>query len=286
MLRQQAEMEDAVMSSEYLRTSREIAVVPFGRDQSEVTVIEEVPVGVIYGGIPHAVMMTTPADLEDFALGFSLTEGIIKSASDVRHMIVKESCDGIEISVDLVPDRLHGFLSRRRMRNLRGNTSCGLCGVEDIADARCEMPGAAVGRGFSRGAIKRALDALPVHQHLHRRTRAAHAAAWVSIDGDIRLVREDVGRHNALDKLIGAALHQQEDLSDGFCLITSRCSYEMVQKALMAAMPAIVAISAPTALAVRTAKNAGLTLVASARFDGHNVYAGHERICADEVSSV
>jgi FdhD protein len=129
-------------------------------------------------------------------------------------------------------------------------------------------------------AVQRALAALPGHQELNRHTRAAHAAAWVSPDGTILLAREDIGRHNALDKLIGAALRQGTDLAAGFCLITSRCSYEMVQKALMAGIPSLVAISAPTGLAVRAAEAAGLTLVALARGDGQNVYAGSHRIRA------
>jgi FdhD protein len=247
-------------------------------------VVEEVPVGVTYGGIPHAVMMATPADLDDFAVGFSLTEGIITAASDVRQIAARETSDGVELDIELVPERFHGFLSRRRTRNLRGHTSCGLCGVEDIADARAETPRAAAGRPFTQAAVGRALAALPTQQELHRITHAAHAAAWASIGGDILLVREDVGRHNALDKLIGAALRQQTDLAAGFCLITSRCSYEMVQKALMASMPAIVAISAPTGLAVRTAEAAGLTLVALARSDGQNVYAVPDRIREKDMS--
>jgi len=178
----------------------------------------------------------------------------------------------------LVPERLHGFLSRRRTRNLRGHTSCGLCGVEEVSDTQADTPQAPVGVAFTQAAVERALAALSAHQDLHRRTRAAHAAAWVSPDGDILLVREDVGRHNALDKLIGAAQRQAIDLSAGFCLITSRCSFEMVQKALMASIPAIVAISAPTGLAVRTAQAAGLTMIALARPDGQTVYANPQRI--------
>ncbi|ABD90084.1 formate dehydrogenase accessory sulfurtransferase FdhD [Rhodopseudomonas palustris] len=261
-----------------VRTSCEIAVQPLGRGKSTAMVAEEVPIGVLYSGIPHAVMMASPADLEDFAIGFSVTEGIIKAASDVREISVQQTCDGVEINLVLVPERFQDFLSRRRTRNLRGHTSCGLCGVEEVADTRADTPQAPAGQPFSQAAVRRALAALTNHQELHRLTRAAHAAAWVAIEGDILLVREDVGRHNALDKLIGAAMRQGFDLGAGFCLITSRCSYEMVQKALMASMPAIVAISAPTGLAVRTAAAAGLTLVALARDEGQNVYAGAHRI--------
>ncbi|MBB5046240.1 FdhD protein [Rhodopseudomonas rhenobacensis] len=261
-----------------LHTASEIAVQPLGRGKTTAMVAEEVPVGVLYSGIPHAVMMASPADLEDFAIGFSVTEGIIKSASEVREITTQQTCDGVELNLVLAPERFQAFLSRRRTRNLRGHTSCGLCGVEDVADTRADTPQAPAGQSFTQDAIRRALAALGGHQQLHRLTRAAHAAAWVSCEGDILLVREDVGRHNALDKLIGAAMRQGTDLAAGFCLITSRCSYEMVQKALMASMPAIVAISAPTGLAVRTAEAAGLTLVALARDDAQNVYAAAHRI--------
>jgi FdhD protein len=277
-------MEHALMSSATPRTSTEVAIQPLGRSRTIATVIEEIPVGVMYAGIPHAVMMATPSDLDDFAVGFSLTEGIIKAASDVRRITTRQTCDGVELDLELVPERFQGFLSRRRVRNLRGHTSCGLCGVEDIADTRAETPRAATGHPFTRAAMCRALAALPAQQELHRLTRAAHAAAWASSDGEILLVREDVGRHNALDKLIGAALRQQTNLAAGFCLITSRCSYEMVQKALMASMPAIVAISAPTGLAVRTAEAAGLTLVALARSDGQTIYSAPERLREKDMS--
>lgn len=273
------------MTSETLHTWCEITAQPLGQPPFTATVAEERPVGVLYGGIPHAVMMASPADLKDFVVGFSMTEGIITAASDVRDISLRETVDGVELNVLLLPGPFQNFLSRRRTRNLRGNTSCGLCGVEEIADTAAHTPQAPAGRRFTQAAVRRALAALPAHQHLHRRTRAAHAAAWVSPQGDIQMVREDVGRHNALDKLIGAAMRSQVDLGDGFCLITSRCSFEMVQKALMAAMPAIVAISAPTGLAVRTAEAAGLTLIALAREDGQNVYAGNHRVDQPSVET-
>ncbi|HEY0328476.1 MAG TPA: formate dehydrogenase accessory sulfurtransferase FdhD [Rhodopseudomonas sp.] len=269
---------EPLASQDTLRSACEVAVQPLGRGKATAMVAEEVPVGVLYSGIPHAVMMASPADLEDFAIGFSVTEGIVKSAAEVREITQQQTCDGVELNLVLAPERFQDFLSRRRTRNLRGHTSCGLCGVEDVADTRADTPRAPAGQSFTQAAIRRALAALGGHQELHRLTRAAHAAAWVASAGDIVLVREDVGRHNALDKLIGAAMRQGTDLGAGFCLITSRCSYEMVQKALMASMPAIVAISAPTGLAVRTAAAAGLTLVALAREDGQNVYAAAHRI--------
>ncbi|WP_250265896.1 formate dehydrogenase accessory sulfurtransferase FdhD [Rhodovastum atsumiense] len=257
---------------------REISAQRIGQAPGTAIVAEETPIGLLYNGVPHAVMMATPADLEDFAVGFSLTEDIVRAASEIRGIDVRETADGVELDVLLAPERFHAFLSRRRTRSLRGHTSCGLCGVEEIADACSMTPRAPAGSSFTPAALQHALAMLSSQQELNRRTRATHAAAWVSVEGEILLVREDVGRHNALDKLIGAALRQGIDLAAGFCLITSRCSYEMVQKALMAGMPAIVAISAPTALAVRAAEAAGLTLVALARADGQNVYAGPQRI--------
>jgi FdhD protein len=278
--------EHSLMPAEPPRIWSDIVAQPLGQPPGTAIVAEEVPIGLMYGGIAHAVMMASPADLEDFAVGFSVTEGIIKAASEVRDIEIRETPDGIEINMVLVPERLHGFLSRRRTRNLRGHTSCGLCGVEEVSDTHAETPRAPAGLPFTQAAVQRALAALPTHQELHRRSRAAHAAAWVSPRGDILAVREDVGRHNALDKLIGTALRRQTDLTAGFCLITSRCSYEMVQKALMASMPAIVAISAPTGLAGRTANAAGLTLIALARADGQNVYATPERIIEEEYRSL
>ena len=263
----------------------EVIARPIGQQPRTAEVAEEVPVGVIYGGIPHAVMMASPADLEDFVVGFSVTEGIIRSASDIRSIASRKTDDGVELNVLLLPEPFQSFLSRRRIRNLRGQTSCGLCGVEEIGDTRAETPHAPEGQKFTQAAVRSALAALPNYQHLHKRTRAAHAAAWVSPEGAILLVREDVGRHNALDKLIGAAMRMPIDLTAGFCLITSRCSFEMVQKALMASMPAIVAISAPTGLAVRTAEAAGLTLVALARNDAQNIYAGAHRVLDPIVDS-
>jgi FdhD protein len=275
---QSATWQTSTLLTETLQCWREIPAQRLGERPGTAFVAEEAPIGVLFSGIPHAVMMASPADLDDFAVGFSLTEGIIKSDADIRGIARRQTCDGVELDLQLVPERFQAFLSRRRTRNLRGHTSCGLCGVEDIADTRADTPMAPAGQSFTQAAVRRALAALSSHQELNLRTRAAHAAAWCSTEGEIRLVREDVGRHNALDKLIGAALRQHTDLADGFCLITSRCSYEMVQKALMASMPAIVAISAPTGLAVRAAEAAGLTLVALARADAQNVYAAPYRV--------
>jgi len=235
-------------------------------------VVEETPVALRYGGFAHAVMMATPDDLADFALGFSLTEGIIRFPSDIARMEFAESPDGITIDMTLEPSRMHRFLAGRRVRRLRGHTSCGICGAEDLHDVQRPFLRVAPGSRVSATQVQAALSALRSFQPLSRLTRGAHASAWVGLDGAIRAVREDVGRHNALDKLIGAGLAGAFSSAEGFCLITSRCSFEMVQKAVAAGYGTLVAAAAPTALAIRTAAAAGLTLFSLARGDGHMLY--------------
>jgi FdhD protein len=226
--------------------------------------IEEEAVAFRYNGFPHGVMMATPTDLEDFAAGFSLSEGVIDEIADLDRLSVSCGGDGIAIDVTLRGASLHRYLAGRRVRQLRGNSSCGLCGVQDLADVQrparrvrsVDLP--------NEAAIVAAFKRVRDWQPLSRLTRGAHAAAWVAPDGTIQCVREDVGRHNALDKLIGAGLRGRFD-GTGFCLVTSRCSFEMVQKAITAGFSAIVSASAPTALAIRTAKAAGLTMCALSR---------------------
>lgn len=236
-------------------------------------VAEETPLALAYNGIPHAVMMGTPLDLEDFALGFSIAEGTARGPHDLKSVTIGSAEDGITIDIGLSPSALGRVLSRRRLRSLRGHTSCGICGVEDLAQLPRPAPCRLHARPIGRVALERALSQLRSLQPLAARTHAAHAAAWVDLEGTLVLVREDVGRHNALDKLVGAALRAGIDFADGFCLITSRCSYEMALKAIAAGIGALVAISAPTALAVRTAAAAGLALVTLERGGGFLVYA-------------
>jgi FdhD protein len=237
-----------------------------------VCVAEETPVGFVYNGFPYAVMMATPGDLEDFALGFSLTERIIERPSDIRRVSVRRTLEGIELTIDLGSQALTGFLRRRRLRSLRGHTSCGICGIEELDQVSRAPPPLPAKSSTPLGVepIRRALLALRDYQPLSRMTHCAHAAAWAGADGTLTLVREDIGRHNALDKLIGACVTAAVNTLAGFCLVTSRCSFEMVQKAVAARMPALVAISAPTALAIRTAHEAGLLLVVLDR-DGQPV---------------
>lgn len=237
---------------------------------SEVAV--EAPVSIVYGTLPYAVMMATPSDLEDFVTGFSLTEGIIREAGEIRSLSVTPRSEGIVVTVELAPGRFREHLARRR--NLSGRTSCGLCGVEELADLPlAEMP---AGRQapVRASAIARALGGLDRHQPLNRLTRSVHAAAWCDLRGEILSAREDVGRHNALDKLIGARLRAGQDAADGFVLVTSRASFEMIEKAAIFGAGTLVTISAPTSLAIERAKHLGLTLVSIARPDGATLFTG------------
>ena len=221
---------------------------------------EEVPIAILFNSAPYAVMMATPADLDDFAAGFALAEGIITSASHIKGILTLPSEEGL--AVDLAVDEKH--LNRDRMvkRSLEGRVGCGLCGIEDIKDAIRMPDGIVVNTALSPQAVARAYEALPQCQPMNAVNRTVHAAAWCSPDGVILLSREDVGRHNALDKLIGALAKSKMNLRDGFVLMSSRCSFELVQKCALAGIGALATISAPTALALQLAKQAGLKLAA------------------------
>ena len=236
----------------------------------------EAPVNLVYGSVPHAVMMATPGDLEDFAYGFSLTEGIVEEAGEIRDVRVEPAQDGLRLLVELAPGRLREHLARKRA--ISGRTGCGVCGIEDIASLPRAVFRPAPDLRLSVPAVAQALASLDAAQSLGAETRAVHAAAWASIDGTLVAVREDVGRHNALDKLIGALMRSGTDPATGFLIITSRCSFEMVEKAARLGAGAIVAISAPTSLALDRAKAHGLTLCAIARSDSLTVFTGAERL--------
>jgi FdhD protein len=224
--------------------------------------IEEVPVALVFNGVTHAVMMATPVDLEDLARGFALTEGIVAQAAEIYGIETETVADGIEMRIDIATERFARLKERRRM--LAGRTGCGLCGIDSLREVmRPLAPVRAVTPEAAK--IRRALEQLPAHQPLHETTGAVHGAAWADLRGDIVLAREDVGRHNALDKLVGAMVAARIDPSAGFALVTSRASFEMVQKAAVFGTGCLVAVSAPTALAVRCARTAGLTLVGFAR---------------------
>lgn len=232
----------------------------------------EAAVNIVYGNLPYAVMMATPSDLEDFVVGFSLTEGIVRSGDEIKDIAVRPQADGIVVTVALTPGRFREHLARRR--NLSGRTSCGLCGVETLADLPTAEARAGTATAITPVAIAAALSALERHQPLHRLTRSVHAAAWCDRDGRILAAREDVGRHNALDKLIGARLRAGQPVNDGFVLVTSRASFEMVEKAAIFGAGTLVTISAPTSLAIERAKVLGLTLVCVAREDSARIFAG------------
>ncbi len=244
----------------------EATSVPGERD-----VAVEEAVEVSYGGVPFAVMMMTPADWEDFAFGFSLTEGVIEAAGDIRGVEVSRKPGGVALLVDLAPHRLHAHFARRRL--MTGRTGCGVCGVEDLASLpRARAPVASPAPPPAPAAIARALEALEAGQALHHRTGAVHAAAFADRDGALLALREDVGRHNALDKLIGALLRADIGPGEGFLVITSRCSFEMVEKAGAFGARAIVAVSAPTTLALDRARALGLTIVGIARRDAMTLF--------------
>ena len=236
----------------------------------------ETPVNVVYAPIPFAVMMTTPRDLEDFAYGFSFTEGIIDGASDIRSVAVEEAEGGLKLVISLASEKMQRHLARGR--NISGRTGCGLCGIDDLSamPKAKEIEGEA--RDITLDAINRALDEITALQALNKLTQSVHAAAWCDPQGKITAIREDVGRHNALDKLIGAALRAGTKPDDGFLLITSRASFEMIEKAAIFGARTVVAISAPTALAVERARCHRMTLIAMARNGSALVFNGAERI--------
>ncbi|BDI06808.1 sulfurtransferase FdhD [Sphaerotilus microaerophilus] len=245
---------------------------------------EERPVALVYNGISHAVMLASPLDLEDFALGFSLSEGIINSADDLLDFEeqgeeqVEDGVAPVGITLQLrVTLRCFMRLKERR-RTLAGRTGCGLCGTESLAEAVRPVRRAVPAVRVEATALQRAMDALDAAQRLQRATGATHAAGWFDLDGRLCLAREDVGRHNALDKVIGAAVRAGRDPAQAFVAVTSRASYEMVYKTAQAGVGLLAAISAPTALAVQTAEAAGLVLAGFVRQGRVTVYAGAERV--------
>jgi FdhD protein len=224
----------------------------------------ETPINFVYGGVPFAVMVATPDDLEDFALGFSLTEGIIENAGDIRSIEIDRGATGIVLNIALGGESLRAHLSRSRA--ISGRTGCGLCGIDDLANlpAMRRLP---LRAPIDPASVSRALRALEAAQPLNAATHAVHAAGWFGLDGALVALREDVGRHNALDKLIGALARAGASPDQGFLVITSRCSFEMVAKAAWFGASTLVSISAPTSLAIERAKECGLTIIGVARAD-------------------
>lgn len=245
-------------------------------------IAEEVPVALVYNGAPHVVMMATPRDLEELALGFSLSEAVIDRVDELEVLGRHALLEGIELRLRIPPARAAALAQRRR--NLSGRSGCGLCGVEALEDALRQPAPVAGGPRIDGATLQRALAALACAQPLNAATGATHAAAWARADGTLALLREDVGRHNALDKLVGALALAGLDTQAGFLVVTSRASSEMVQKAATARITLLAAISAPTALAIQLAGSSGLTLVGFARPGSHVVYAHAWRV-ADGLSA-
>ncbi len=241
------------------------------------TVIDEEPVALQVNGIAHAVMLATPADLEDFALGFLLTEGLIDSVADLLDTAVEPGCDGTVLRLQINARCEARFKERRRW--LAGRTGCGLCGVESLDQLTMTVPRFDGSLRIDSSALQRAMQGLLEHQPLQHLTGAAHAAAWCHADGSVALVREDVGRHNALDKLAGALARQATlHAADGFIAVTSRASYEMVHKAARAGVGLLAAVSAPTRRAIALADEAGLTLTGFVRDTRTTVYTHPQRL--------
>jgi FdhD protein len=239
-------------------------------------VAEEMPIALVYHGVPHVVMLATPADLEDFAVGFTLSEGLVERPDEIRSVEVTYGADAADVKITVAWERFSGLLRRRR--NLTGRTGCGLCGAETAAEAIRDLARVGSGPTVTTASLHEAIEQLSTLQPINARTGSVHGAAWVIPGKGVQFVREDVGRHNALDKAIGALVRSGADRSEGYMLITSRASFEMVQKSATVGISFLAAFSAPTAFAVRLAHKTGLTLVAFARRDRHVVYAHPERL--------
>jgi FdhD protein len=239
-------------------------------------VAEEVPVAIVFHNVPHVVMLATPANFEDFAVGFTLSEGLVARPDEIHEVSVTLGADAVDVRVSVAWERFTELLHRRR--NLTGRTGCGLCGAETAEDAIREVPQVGPGTNVTTEDLHAAIEQIATMQPINARTGSVHAAAWVIPGQGIQLVREDVGRHNALDKAIGALVRGKMDLSAGYMLITSRASYEMVQKCATVGISFLAALSAPTAFAVRLAGKSGMTLVAFARRDRHVVYTNPGRL--------
>lgn len=257
-----ARLDDVILPA----GTRAVAVQRLG-DEPGLTsrpIVEEAPVEIAFHGQSYAVMMATPCDLEDFATGFTLSERIARCAAEIREVRLTETPQGWRADVRLKDDRrLIGQRTRQRV----ADSSCGLCGISRLSNARRKLPRVRSRLRVAERALFSSLDALLDHQPMNQVSGGVHAAAFVTEDGKLRLVREDVGRHNAFDKLIGAAARSALDLTKGYALLSSRCSYELVEKAIIAGLPMLVTISAPTSLAVECARAHDLTLVTLARRD-------------------
>ena len=273
---------DAVQSNALFHAAQKLHVSGFRQGrwfEADDWVADEVPVALEFNGISHAVMLATPLNLDEFALGFALSEGIVSTQSELYGVDEVASELGITLKLHIASAAFDRLKSRRR--SLAGRTGCGLCGTESlnhIARDLPALPGTPEQPAISRLAVAQAMSSLGALQVLHRATGAVHAAAWCSPQGNVQCLREDVGRHNALDKLIGALASSKVDPSAGFIAVTSRASFEMVQKTVSAGVPLLVAVSAPTLLAIKTAQRLHMTLVGFARQQDMVVFSHHERL--------
>ncbi len=255
-----------------------------GSAAGERAIPEETAVAITYNTASYAVMMATPQDLEDFAIGFSLTEGVVPSVDAIDLIDIVEEEMGVELRIWLKAPEAAEFLGRRR--KMAGPTGCGLCGVESLVEAMRPPPQVGDGRVFSPDQIMTTVDSLFPLQVLNRETQAVHAAGFWEPERGLVAVREDVGRHNALDKLAGALAREGATARSGLVVLTSRVSIEMVQKSAMIGAPVLVAVSAPTALAVRMAEFCGMTLIAVARKDGFEVFTHPQRVKGELATHV
>lgn len=237
---------------------------------------EETPVALAYNGISHATMLASPTDLEDFAVGFSLTEGIVEAARDVRDIVLNVSDDGVVIDIEIASACMARLKTRRRA--LSGRTGCGLCGVETLPEVLRPVAPVTAETVMRLADLLAGIHAMRRAQALHGATGATHAAAWITAQGALHAVREDVGRHNALDKLIGALAREGTAAGAGAFLVSSRASFEMVQKTASAGCPILAAVSAPTGLAVRLAQTSGVTLAGFVRGDDATLYTHPQRL--------
>jgi len=271
--------DHALMGLGYSEPSAEFPMARLTDDNTTetlATVAEEVPIALVYNGRPYVVVMGSPSDLEDLAVGFSLTEGVVASAGDIRRLDVVRASHGIELQMEIAAD--DAVRLEERSRSIASRTGCGLCGIASIDDV-LRMPGRLDHTlDITRDAMWSALDSLSREQTLNNQTNTAHAAGWATSDGVLHVVREDVGRHNALDKVLGALARTNRRAADGFIIITSRASYEMVQKAALCGIELVAAISRPTGLAIRLAVASGVTLVGLLRGRTANVHSHPERI--------
>lgn len=243
---------------------------------------EETPIALVYNGISHVVMMATPHNLAELALGFSLSEGILQSVSECYDIQIEPTCNGIAVNLEIATARFVALKERRR--SMTGRTGCGLCGIDSLDAAQPQIAAVSRAQNIAIAEIKSALNEFNRHQPLREQTGSLHAAAWVE-QGKIQAAFEDVGRHNALDKLLGFLAKNQTDTKKGYILVSSRASYEMVAKTATCGIGCLVAVSAATALAVRLAEQANVTLIGFAKPEKLTIYAHAEYLTSDNFQA-